>query len=248
MCSVCSYQTTSRKWLLFCKSTVRCSPPSFILLLINSIFLLRKNRIFLTLLSTHCCNTTLIPPNQRFDPEGRTIPPRSLRCETLICVVKVNTSWEDYSHVWTASFKLCMPPVERRMVGMEGHWCLHDCQLADKGWPCLISLPHHGNFGWWRYSLFCHLLSHCLTSQQSEGIWPRARVCTHVNMCACAQSCIICEGLNACAHRPALLSTELSINTLLPFSAHTYSVLLTVCCHMLYCCVCCVCCRVEGLS
>ncbi len=114
----------------------------------------------------------------------------------------MNTSLEDYSRVWTVSFKLCMPPVEPRMVRMKGHRWLQYCQLADKGWPCLISLAHHGNFGWWRYSLFRHLLSHCLTSQLNEGIWPRVCVCAR--MWAWAWSCIICECLrfNACAHSP----------------------------------------------
>lgn len=163
--------------------------------------------------------------------------------------MKINTSLEDYSRVWTVSFKLCMPPVELRMVRTEGHRWLQCCQLADEGWPCLISLAHHGNFGWWRYSLFRHLLSHCLTSQLNEGIWPR--VCVH----ACEQERSHVLFVSVCAlmhvrtvHSPAHFSMELAINALLPFSAHTYSVLLTVCCHMLYCCVCCVCCKVEGLS
>lgn len=153
--------------------------------------------------------------------------------------MKINTSWEDYCHMWTVSFKLWMPPVESRMFRIEGHWCLQYCQLADKGWPCLINLAHHGNFGWWRYSLFCHLLSHWMTSQLNEGIWPCVCAC----MWACVHSCIICKCLclNACVHSPQPsphLHRSHPINTLLPFSAHTYSVLLTVCCHMLYCCVC----------
>lgn len=77
--------------------------------------------------------------------------------ETLICVVKINTSWEDYSSVWTVSFELYMPPGKPRMVRMEGHWCLQYCQLADKGWPCLISLAHHGNF--WMIKIFIVLPS-----------------------------------------------------------------------------------------
>ena len=62
-------------------------------------------------------------------------------------MVKINTSWEDYSSGWTVSFELYVPPVESRMVRMVGHWGLHCRQLADKSWTCLISLAHYGNFG-----------------------------------------------------------------------------------------------------
>lgn len=158
-----------------------------------------------------------------------------------------------------------MPPVEPRMPRMEGHRWLQFCQLADKGWHCLISLAHHGNFGWWRYSSFCHLLSHCLTSLLNKGIWPCVCVfeLEHVRSHVLFVSDSMCERnsvrslMHVCTwllytqdtvHNPAHFFTELTINTLLPFSAHTYSVLLTVCCNMLYCCVCCVCCKVEGLS
>lgn len=211
----------------------------------------------MTVLSIRCWNTALMPPqgvcfnrNQCFNPEGRIIAWRSFRTETLICVVKINTHWEDYNRLRTVSFKLCLAPVEPRMARMEGHWCLRYCQLADKDWHCLISLAHRGNLWWWRYSFFYHLLSHCTISQLNEGIWPFVH--------ACARSCIICECVrfNPCVHLiavcsgqrghyPAHFFIELTINPLLPFSAHTYSVLLTVCCHMLYCCVCCACCKVE---
>lgn len=162
--------------------------------------------------------------------------------ETLICVVKINTSWEDYSSVWTVSFELYMPPGKPRMVRMEGHWCLQYCQLADKGWPCLISLAHHGNF--WMIKIFIVLPSAeslpDLTAER-RNLTPCVYVCVHA---ACLRHHVLFASVCALMHvctvlGPAHFSMELNINTLLPFSAHTYSVLLTICCHMLYCCVCC---------
>lgn len=164
--------------------------------------------------------------------------------------MKINTSWEDYCHMWTVSFKLWMPPVESRMFRIEGHWCLQYCQLADKGWPCLINLAHHGNFGWWRYSLFCHLLSHWMTSQLNEGIWPCVCAC----MWACVHSCIICK----CLVLECMCAQSTAQPTSPQISSHKHSAPIQ-CTHLLsliYCllphvvllCVCCVCCKVEGLS
>lgn len=101
-----------------------------------------------------------------------------------MCVVKINTSWEDYSRVWTVSFKLCVPPVEPRMVRMERHQCLQYCQLADKGWPCLINLAQHGNF--WVMKIFIVLPSAeslpDLTAEQ--GNLTPVCVCMHESMSA----------------------------------------------------------------
>lgn len=145
--------------------------------------------------------------------------------------------------MWTVSFKLCVPPVEPRMVGMERHQCLQYCQLADKGWPCLINLAHHGNF--WVMKIFIVLPSAeslpDLTAERGNltpvCVW--VCVCMHESMCVVV--CFICEQAltHVCTvHSQAHFSMELTTNTRLPFSAHTYSVLLTVCCHMLYYCVC----------
>lgn len=90
-----------------------------------------------------------------------------------------------------------------------------------------------------RNSLFCHLLRHCPTSQLNEDIEPPPPpipVRAHsAGMCK-AMNCLPVSALSCmCAQRPeaANAAVEPGVNTLPPLAAHTYSVLLTICCHVL---------------
>lgn len=138
-----------------------------------------------------------------------------------------------------------MPSVRQRMVGMEGYQWFQYCQLADKGWL----LDKSNNTMGFLVDEDIHCFAICWVTD-----WPHSQtkefdlvlVYTCASLHIHSLQRVVCHVLFAgtCAVRHvntvqelSHISGELTINTLVTFSAHTSSVSLTICCHMLYPCM-----------
>lgn len=137
-----------------------------------------------------------------------------------------------------------MPSVRHRM---EGYRWRQYCQLADKGWPCLISPTTPWDFKLMKIFIVlpsAEALPDLTTRQRNStscaGVYMYARSCVpSLQRLVCH---VLFAGTCAVMHvstvqEPCHISVELTINTLVTFSAHTSSVSLTICCHMLHPCM-----------
>lgn len=129
------------------------------------------------------------------------------------------------------------------MVRMEGCWWLQYCQLADKGLALLDKSNNTMGFLDDEDITVIVLPSaeslSDLTAKQRNwtpcvGVYVRLCVhslCIHCSMWSVMHYLLV--SVHVCTvQAPCHISVELTINTLVTFSAHTYSVLLTICCHM----------------